>query len=139
VSRDFACVIRCEFATDTLAPSYLCIGSCGERVVFGVIVVLTDALVPAMACPRFRDEILRVFGRGGPRRFDEATHDVLPMEPWPCEPDAAGARHRMRLPPAPPEPQEGIGFQGPLGRSPRSRVQDPEQLAAFERMRRGDR
>jgi hypothetical protein len=43
------------------------------------------------------------------------------------------------MPPLEPEPNEGLGFspRDGLGRNPRARVEDPEALEAFERMRRG--
>ena len=132
-----SCELRCDFATDTAAPSYVCEGSHGERVVFGVSVVVRPEDIPKTACARFREQLLAIFGAGGPRRLDETVHELRPVEFWPHDADAAGARRRVRMPPAPPEPQDGIGFQGDLGRLPRSTVQDPEQLAAFERMRRG--
>lgn len=128
--------MRCELAAETAAPSYVCTGGCGERIVFGVSKVLGPADMPPKACGRFQAELLRVFGVGGPRRFDQTVHEPLPAlgDLYGGDPGATGwdgtrgGQRRRQLPPAEaPEPQDGIGFQGPLGRNPGAQA-DPALL-----------
>jgi hypothetical protein len=79
--RDRDCSLSCELARDAVA-SYVCTGSCGERVTFGMGEVLRPCDVPAGACPRFRAELLAAFGAGGSRRFvqDRQVESVIPGE-----------------------------------------------------------
>lgn len=75
------CRLTCDFDPDARG-AYLCTGDCGERVSFGVSVVLTDAEVPPNACASFRDALLRTFGAGGTRRLSPENEPVLPDALW---------------------------------------------------------
>jgi hypothetical protein len=70
-------------ATCVLIPNvgYVVTGSCGplERVELGVSDVLEPSAVPAEACGKFRELVLRAFGKGGTRKFEppEEAYDWL--------------------------------------------------------------
>jgi len=121
------CVLRCELATDTAAPSYVCTGGCGERVTFGVSQVLGPEDVPRRACTMFRRTLLRAFGPRGSRRLqdveDERQTYPVPIPEHRYATNAEGVRWRLPQPPRE-HPEHGVGFSpiDGLGRAPRSRA-----------------